>query len=62
MQLNFKSKVQSEENSVRDGIYACMETGNHGEARNRLKNLVDTHPELAEAIRVDVVAEYGISL
>lgn len=62
MQLNFKSKVQSEENAARDGIYACMETGNHGEARNRLVNLVDTHPELAETLRVDVISEYGISL
>lgn len=62
MQLNLKSKVQSEENAARDGIYACMETGNHGEARNRLANLMDTHPELAEDIRVDVVAEYGIAL
>lgn len=61
MQLNLKSKVQSEENA-RDGIYACMETGNHSEARNRLANLGDTHPELAEDVRVDVVAEYGIAL
>lgn len=60
--MQFVTKEQSEQNAIRDRITASMETGNHGQARTLLTELADTHPELADSIRLDVVSEYGISL
>lgn len=43
-------------------VFACMETGNHGQARTVLRELNEVDPELAKAIQSDVVAAYGINL
>lgn len=43
-------------------VMACMETGNHGEARTVLTELEAVRPDLAAALRSDVTASYGITL
>lgn len=62
MQLNFASAEQSEDDKMRDRVYAAMETGNHTQARSLLKEVRDRNEVLAESIRMDVLAEYGMAV
>ncbi len=60
--MELRSTAQSEANAIRDRITSAMETGNQGQARTLLRELADVNPELAGSIRLDVLAEYGVSL
>lgn len=43
-------------------VFACMETGNHAEARTVLRELNDVDPGAARSLQSDVTAAYGITL
>lgn len=60
--MQLKSAQQSEHDKIADRITAAMETGNHGQARTLLRELKDIEPAVAERLRLDVLAEYGMSL
>ena len=62
MQLNLVQSTQSDDNAMRDRVTACMETGNHGQARTLLNEVHDVNPTLADSIHMDVLAEYGMAL
>lgn len=47
---------------VHDSVYACMETGNHGQARTIMTEYKHLYPEKGEALYMRVVADYGVSL
>ncbi len=47
---------------VRRHVMACMETGNHANARTALVEYAALDAARAEALRVDVVASYGTLL
>jgi len=48
--------------TIQRKVFACMETGNHGEAKTLIRELYEVAPESAKAIQSDVTASYGISL
>ncbi len=52
----------NEENLFRDRVYAAMETGNHAQARTLLRECKDRSEALYRDIKMDVTAEYGITL
>lgn len=60
--MQIKSATQSPENQLKDRVYAAMETGNHNQARILLKEIKAAHPAVFDSIRMEVIAEYGISL
>jgi len=43
-------------------VYACMETGNHNQARTILTELRSRNEVLADSIRSDVLADYGVGM
>ncbi len=60
--MMLKSAKQTEQEQLHDRIFAAMETGNHGQARTLLTEYREFFPESAEAIRADVIAEYGVAI
>ena len=43
-------------------VYACMETGNAGQAAVILEEYRALHPDKAEALRVSLIRDYGQGL
>ncbi len=60
--MELRSTAQSDANAIRARITSALETGNQGQARTLLRELADVNTELAGSIRLDVLAEYGVSL
>lgn len=61
MQFKFQTK-RSDKDLLSDKVYAAMETGNHGGAREVLANHVATFPEAVASIQRDVLQDYGVKL
>lgn len=57
-----KRAEQTDQQKMQDRIFAAMETGNHGQARTLLTEYREMYPLDAEALRADVIAEYGIAI
>lgn len=57
-----KSTKRTEHDEIHDRVYAAMETGNAGQARTILAEYRDLHPQSAERLRADVLADYGVAL
>lgn len=57
-----KSNQRSPIDCIRDKIYAALETGNAGRAREVLKELEEVDADAAASTRADAVREYGVVL
>ncbi len=55
-------KPREEWQVIQDKVYSAMETGNAGVARTVLREYAEINAAKADDIRVDVLADYGISL
>ena len=60
--MELRSSKQSDEDKMRDRVYACMETGNAGQARTLMAELLDVDLVLYSSIRTAIVREYGVLL
>jgi hypothetical protein len=57
-----RKAIQTEQEKVIDRITAAMETGNHAQARTLLTEFREHYPEMAENVRADIIAGYGIAI
>lgn len=60
--MELRSSTQSDEDKMKDRVYACMETGNTGQARTLMAELQDINVVLYSSIRTSIVREYGVLL
>lgn len=59
MQFNFND---TEYDDTEDELYAAMETGQTGRAREYLQYIQENNPEQAQQVRSTVVFKYGVHL
>lgn len=48
--------------AVAEQVYACMETGNLGQAATLMEQYAKEHPEQADTLRLSLVRDYGTGL
>lgn len=61
--MEFKfDDTNADYNALSDKVYAAMETGNTGAARQVLAEHADTFTDAVSALRSEVQREYGIRL
>lgn len=60
--MQLKSTARDEHDEFKDKVFACMETGNVGQARTLLQEYADQYPDHADRLRDDVIAGYGQAL
>lgn len=60
--MQLKTVQRDEHDEFKDRVYACLETGNIGQARTLLGEYADSFPEHAERLRAECIAAYGTAL
>jgi hypothetical protein len=60
--MQIKQSTQSPEDALKDRVYAAMETGNHKQARTLMREIAAERPDIYNTLRLEVIAEYGITL
>lgn len=60
--MQIKQSTQSPEDTLKDRVYAAMETGNHKQARTLMKEIEAERPTIYKTLRLEVIADYGITL
>lgn len=60
--MELKRVQQTETEQMQDKIYACMETGNTGQARTLMTELRMAYPVAYTVIRTAIIRDYGVSL
>lgn len=60
MQFEFADATEAMHKDVRRRVLACMETGNFDQAATVLDEYADAWPQEAAALRVDLIASYGL--
>jgi len=60
--MELKRVQQTETEKMQDKVYACMETGNTGQARTLMTELRMAYPIAYAVIRTAIIRDYGVSL
>lgn len=60
--MRLQSEARSVHSEVKLSVLAAMETGNHDRARTLLDEYDEVDAKAADALRLDVVASYGVTL
>lgn len=60
--MQLKQSTQSPDDVLKDRVYAAMETGNHKQARTLMREIAAERPDIYKTLRLEVIAEYGITL
>lgn len=60
--MNFQSNIQTDLDKLQDSLWAAIETGNTGRARQVLGHIQAEDPALASDLYTQAINDYGIVL